>query len=56
MSHRKLEQMEAANNISQEGGQANHLSEGMSVISDLREDYEHNVFLRQEAEGYWVHP
>ena len=53
MSHQKPEQMEAANNISQKGGQANHLSEGTSIISDLQEDCEHNAFLRQ-AEGYWV--
>lgn len=55
MSHQKFEQMKATNNIRQGGGQASHFSKGVSIMSGLQEDYESYVFLRQEAEGYWVY-
>ena len=38
----------------QSRGQASHFSKGVSVMSGLQENYEPDVFLRQEAEGYWV--
>lgn len=47
--------MEATNNIRQGGAQASHFSRGVSIMSGLQENYEPDVILRQEAEGYWVY-